>query len=361
VADPTPVTGNSATITVGTSASLVVGTYPFTVSSGFRTVALTLIVGTGSGTTNTSDYSLNTPAATQTASAGGTASWAVNISRIATFTSAVGLAVTGLPAGATASFSPNPVTANTSTMTIATTSATPAGTFPLTLTGTSGTAVSSLALTLVVVTGTSANSGVGDPVVTVTPATQSISPGGSATYAVALSAAAGATIPAMNFAVGGLPSGVSAVLSANPTNTATQLTLATQASTPANTYTITITGTSGAIVRTVNVTLIVGGTAGGAPDFQLAITPNTRAVTVGSVTTYAIAINASGGFNSAVTFATGSSAGSITSNVTPNPATGTATLTVTVAAGTPPGPYSVTVSGTTGTITRAAAVSLTVS
>jgi hypothetical protein len=55
------------------------------------------------------------------------------------FSGTVGFNVTGLPAGATAGFSPNTVTANgSSTITVSVPSGTTPGTYPLTLTATSG-------------------------------------------------------------------------------------------------------------------------------------------------------------------------------------------------------------------------------
>jgi len=51
----------------------------------------------------------------------------------------VTLNATGVPAGATATFSPNPATGASSTLTVATSGTTPVNTFTITVTGTSGT------------------------------------------------------------------------------------------------------------------------------------------------------------------------------------------------------------------------------
>jgi hypothetical protein len=63
----------------------------------------------------------------------------------------VSLSASGLPTGATASFSPTSVTAGaSSTLTIATTAATPAGTYPISIAGTSASATHSTTYTLTV-------------------------------------------------------------------------------------------------------------------------------------------------------------------------------------------------------------------
>ncbi|HKT46927.1 MAG TPA: galactose oxidase-like domain-containing protein, partial [Candidatus Acidoferrales bacterium] len=90
--------------------------------------------------TVTPDFSLNFTPSAQSVSPGNGTSFNVKVTSGAGFTGTVNFSVSGLPAGATASFNPPTVTASGSTtLSIATTGATPAGTFPLTVTGTSGT------------------------------------------------------------------------------------------------------------------------------------------------------------------------------------------------------------------------------
>ena len=82
---------------------------------------------------------------------------AASVSIIRTnFTSEVALQVSGLPAGATATFNANPTTATTASMTVATDpdpAATPTGTYPLTITGVSGGITRTTSLNLVVADG----------------------------------------------------------------------------------------------------------------------------------------------------------------------------------------------------------------
>ena len=69
---------------------------------------------------------------------GGTAVYNLSIGDAGGFTSPVSLSVSGLPAGVTAAFSPNPDTGTTSTLTLTVGSGVAAGSFPLTVTGTGG-------------------------------------------------------------------------------------------------------------------------------------------------------------------------------------------------------------------------------
>lgn len=86
------------------------------------------------------DFGLSAAPATATVEQGGRATFAIALSR-AFFTTPIDLAVSGLPAGATASLSVSPVADTSSTLTVTTSAsgaATPAGTYPLTITGTAG-------------------------------------------------------------------------------------------------------------------------------------------------------------------------------------------------------------------------------
>ena len=85
------------------------------------------------------DFSLSATPLTQANSAGSVTSYTVTVSPAGGFTGTVTLTVSGLPTGATASFTPTSVTTSgSSTMTVTSSTTTPIGTFPLTITGTSG-------------------------------------------------------------------------------------------------------------------------------------------------------------------------------------------------------------------------------
>src|SRR5205807_7573829 len=89
--------------------------------------------------TATPDFSLAiSPASVTVFKNGGTAIYTVTITRINGFASPVTLSVSGLPAGTTGGFSPNPATGTSSTLTLTVSGSTAHGTFTFTVTGTGG-------------------------------------------------------------------------------------------------------------------------------------------------------------------------------------------------------------------------------
>src|SRR5437588_812801 len=95
------------------------------------------------------DFTIAASPSAQASSAGSTTNYTITITANGGFSGAVALSVTGLPTGATATFTPASVTGSgTSTMTVNTSPSTPRGTFPLTVTGTSGATVHTTQVTL---------------------------------------------------------------------------------------------------------------------------------------------------------------------------------------------------------------------
>jgi len=90
--------------------------------------------------------------ASQTVNQGGVAnSYAVTVGFSNLFANAVSLTVSGLPAGASASFSPPSLTSSgTSTLTVMASNTTAQGSYPLTITGTAGSLATNTLVTLVV-------------------------------------------------------------------------------------------------------------------------------------------------------------------------------------------------------------------
>jgi hypothetical protein len=83
------------------------------------------------------DFSLVAAPSSQSVGRGRTASYSVSIAATGGFTDAVTLSVSGLPGGATGSFSPNP-TSTTSTLSVRTTTTTKTGAYTLSISGTAG-------------------------------------------------------------------------------------------------------------------------------------------------------------------------------------------------------------------------------
>jgi hypothetical protein len=121
------------TLNAGTAA---VGPYTLTIS------------GTGGGLTRTTSvsftvtavaagFSLSANPASLTVQHGKSASDTIAITRTGGFSGAVSLSTSALPAGVTASFSPNPAAAGSSVLTISAAGNATRTTFPVTVTGTS--------------------------------------------------------------------------------------------------------------------------------------------------------------------------------------------------------------------------------
>jgi hypothetical protein len=96
------------------------------------------------------NYSLSiSPSSVTIGSLGGTATYTVTVTRTGGFTGAVSLSVSALPNGVTPSFSPNPATGASSTLSLSVRFNTKKGTYPFTVTGTSGSLTHTATATLV--------------------------------------------------------------------------------------------------------------------------------------------------------------------------------------------------------------------
>src|SRR5258706_9430014 len=189
----------------------------------------------------TTDFTIAAAPASQAITAGDTAGYTITTTAIGGFSSAIGLSVTGLPTGATMTFSPSSITgAGSSTLAVATSSTTPAGTYTLTVTGSSGASVHTATVTLVVQSLTSPDFAIG-----VSPGSANIKGGNSVSYQVTVTANGGFG-DNVNLSVRGLPTGASASFSVNSvTGSGTSIvTVTTSRSTSRGSYQLTFTGTS---------------------------------------------------------------------------------------------------------------------
>ncbi|HEX8077874.1 MAG TPA: hypothetical protein VF511_08670, partial [Chthoniobacterales bacterium] len=85
------------------------------------------------------DFALSiSPSSVSVARNGGTAAYAVAINRTGGFSSPLTMSVSGLPAGITGSFSPNPATGASTNLTLTVDRTAARGTFPFTVTATGG-------------------------------------------------------------------------------------------------------------------------------------------------------------------------------------------------------------------------------
>src|SRR5882762_3460343 len=205
----------------------------------------------GCGGVPTPDYSLSASPASQTVAPGASTSYTVTVTPSGGFSGTVTFSVSGLPAGAGASFSPPSVnTSGSSTMNVTTSASTPVGSYPLTITGTSGTLSHTTSVTLVVANPTA------DFALSATPASQSVPRNGTTTYTVTVTPSNGFS-GTVSFAVSGLPSGATASFNPTTVTGSGSTTMTVTVSRQRGTFPLTITGTSGALSHTASVSLTV--------------------------------------------------------------------------------------------------------
>jgi hypothetical protein len=257
------------------------------------------------------------------------------------FTGSVSLAASGLPNGVTAGFNPASTT-TTSTLTLTASASATTGPATVTITGTSGSLTATTTVSLTVTSGPGFTLTAAPPSVTITPTLA----GGTSTITVT---DAGGFTGNVHLAASGLPSGVTAGFSPNPTANTSTLTLTASGSASVGTTTVTITGTSGSLTATTTVAVTV--TA--APNFTLTDAPSSLTLNpggTGSSGTSTITVNPTNGFTGSVHLAATGLPSGVTAAFVPNPTTSTSTLTLTASGSATPGAATVTITGTSGSL-----------
>jgi len=95
-------------------------------------------------------------------------------------------------------------------------------------------------------------------------------------------------------------------------------------------------------------------------DFTLSVAPASLAITQGTSGTYAVTISSIDGFSGGVTLAASGVPDGVTTGFSINPATSSSVLTLIVSDTASPGPATITITGTSGSLTHSAVVTLTV-
>jgi sugar lactone lactonase YvrE len=196
-------------------------------------------------------FGLSVSPSSQTVNAGLPASYTVTITAGGGFSGSVLLSCSGLPSGASCSFSPNPTAPGASALTVTTTAgSTPAGTTTFTIIGTSSTLSYSTSAKLTVTTNP-------DFLISVSPGSQTVAAGLKTTYTVNITGVNGFTSGVVLSCSAGLPSGASCSFSPNPTASTATLTVGTSISTPLTGATLTITGAAGTLSHSTSTMLVV--------------------------------------------------------------------------------------------------------
>jgi hypothetical protein len=190
------------------------------------------------------DFSLGVNPTSQSVQQGQQAVYTVTATGTGGFAGTVSFSASGLPSGATSSFSPSSVTLSSSatsassTLTVTTTKSTPVGSYTITVNGTSGKTKHSITMSLTVNYALSSSFSI-----SASPASVTVPSGSTAVYTV--------TITRTNFTgavtlkvYGGLPGGSTPTFTPNPaTGNSSTLQIATTAgTTPDGTYTLYLVG-----------------------------------------------------------------------------------------------------------------------
>jgi len=198
------------------------------------------------------DFSVSPSPASQNVSPGLSASYTVNVAASGGFNGAVSFLASGLPAGASATFNPTSVTGSGSaTMTVSTSSSTPLGNYQLTITATSGNLVHTASVTLTV-------SAAADFTLSAVPSTLSVARKSQGSFTVSIAAVNGFS-GTVALSASGVPARTSSSFS--PTTVTgsgnSRLTISVNKPAQPGTYPLVITGTSGNLSHSTNVTLVI--------------------------------------------------------------------------------------------------------
>ncbi len=200
------------------------------------------------------DFSMSASPASATVTAGGPANYTVNVSPSGGFSGLVSLSASGLPAGASASFNPNPASTSSALM-VTTSSTTLAGSYIFTVPGPSGSLTHTATATLVV----QAPPAAVDFSISISPPSVTLPPGGrTATYSVAVTRT-GSFSDRVYFSISGLPAGTRGSFSPSSTRgNSSTLTVRTASSTPPGSYLFTVTASGGSptLTHTSTATLV---------------------------------------------------------------------------------------------------------
>lgn len=305
------------------------------------------------------DFTVAATPASASVQAGDTAAYTVTVSSANGFAGEVTLSAAGLPAGqGTWSFAPGTIGggAGAAELTVTTAVTLAPGSYPLTITGTSGALSRSAPVTIVV-----------DPPppspdfgLVVSPATVGVAQGGAAAASVTVTSVGGFAADVL-LTADGLPGGVTASFSPGTVSGGSgtsQLTVAASSATPVGSYVLTITGKSASIVRTASLTLVVAPPA----DFGLGVSPASAQAQAGRSAAYTITVSALGGFGGTVALSVSGLPAGASAELAPSAVTGSGTsrLIVTTSTATPVASYTLTVTGTSGSLARSATTLLAV-
>lgn len=364
-ASATVSSGAKTTFTLTAAADAAVGTTTLVVQGisgdlNARTaVSLTVTASTQPPSGNTGDFTLTATPPTITLTPGASAQVTLNSTAVNGFSGTIAVAVSGLPTGVTASPATITVTPNNPTIvTLTAASNAPATATPVQVkfTGTSG----SLKHTATILVSVSV---VADFTLAVTPDSITVAQGAQSDMLQLTVTGSNGFTGDVTYTVSGLPTGVTLVPVTGTLEDGwiEPMVFNAAADAAVGNATVTITGTSGVLSHSVTVALTV--TAPAPPDFvDLALTPDSQTLTVGSIATVSITATATDGYTGPVDL----TVENLPTGVTMLPATveltaGEAkTITLVASGQAQPGSATVTFVGKINSVTGSADLGLTV-
>lgn len=192
------------------------------------------------------------------------------------------------------------------------------------------------------------------------PASLSVTQGSNAGSTITVTPSGGFT-GSVSLSASGLPSGVTASFGTNPTTSTSTVTFAAAAAAATGTFSVTITGTSGSLTHTTTISLTVN-PVGGTPDFTISVSPSTLAVTRGTSGNYTVTIAAVNGFTGTVNLSVSGQGSRVTTSFSPASIAGSGTSTLTVSVGNKAtrNTRTLTITGTSGSLTHSTSATLTI-
>ncbi len=191
------------------------------------------------------------------------------------------------------------------------------------------------------------------------PSSVAVTQGGNGTSTITVTPLNGFT-GSVSLSASGLPAGVTATFNPASTTGSSTLTLTASGTATVGTSTITITGTSGTLTHTTTISLTVNSV--NPPNFTISVSPTSLTVARGASGNYTVTIGAQNGFTGTVALSVSGLGSRVTATFTPTSVTssGTSTLRVTVNRRATTGNRTLTITGTSGSLSHSTNATLTI-
>lgn len=361
------------TITVQTSSTTPPGDYSFLVEvrgtegSPALSPSESITLGLHVGEAIAPDFTLSVSPSSRIISSGGSVDFLIDLTSVGGFSSPVSLSVSGLPSGASHSFSANnQVPDFSSTLSISVPSGTPVRTYSITISASGGGITHQQTVTLEVTEAPRFT-------IRVEPDFRTVNQGGSAQYSVHVTGVGGFSDP-VTLGIIGLPPGATPTVTVNsrPPSFDTILTIVVGSDTPTGTYTMYVQGSGGGLTINSNpFTLTVTTPSGPTPtpsptptpgefDFEISVDPKNLPLPVSGSGTVIIELILTSGTGQQVTLSATGFPPDSTYSFSPETLTPPGSSTLYIKAGTTPGTYTILMRATGGGIERSAKLILVV-